>query len=401
MQLEVQTEQVGQMLRPTVQGLTWANIDAGDTVYISGGADSTLYVKDNITSGIAYGGQIVVTKGWEAGHNGTVIFAQSGVPAGWKTTFYLYLCSNIKLTNLTFTTTVTDDYYGESVLYIQQCDNIVIDRDTIYNSATGSNDGGNATCLTIQGASAHQSSHISITNNYIEAFTSNNPSATDYGRDVIWIGNNYGGHTITGNTLIQHSGYAGSHPDLIQMYNEGSANDYLMTIADNIMIYDNDTSSAGQGIYLEAMLQNRYLFYNNIIVMNTSMNQMIKFNNSNGTYPQSIYLFNNTLLATNTAGDWNQGLWVNYADTLVVKNNFIMSYDSTRILMELGYNSLSDLGYIDIDYNQYLARNFIAGVNGTFEGSVYGTHRTWDEWQAAGYDANSDTGSVSFPRYLG
>ena len=67
-------------------GRSWANaatsltslfssaaIAGSDTVYISGGEDSTTYGCNNIISKI-FSSDVVVTKGWESGHNGDVYF---------------------------------------------------------------------------------------------------------------------------------------------------------------------------------------------------------------------------------------------------------------------------------------------------------------------------------------
>src|ERR1035437_6447610 len=54
----------------SVSGLPWSSINGGDTVYVSGGSDSTVYLQDggaakNYFSKTATGSPIVITKGWE------------------------------------------------------------------------------------------------------------------------------------------------------------------------------------------------------------------------------------------------------------------------------------------------------------------------------------------------
>lgn len=67
-------------------GINWNVIQAGDTVYVSGGTDSTVYVpntyygfwirgEDNAPHTFAYGNPVVIAPAWQSGHNGTVYFA--------------------------------------------------------------------------------------------------------------------------------------------------------------------------------------------------------------------------------------------------------------------------------------------------------------------------------------
>src|ERR1035437_3862964 len=148
----------------------------GDTVYFNGGSDSVVYGKTQISS-LAPSSQVVITNGKDAGHNGRVIFAQSGTPTGSKSSFELLVCQNIKLYGMTFKTAITG-VYAESILKITGCTNCIIDHDTIYNNVYGHgyNDGGNGFGIYMNGTGGHPSKKITITNNYIECFTNNDPA---------------------------------------------------------------------------------------------------------------------------------------------------------------------------------------------------------------------------------
>ena len=69
----------------TIIALPWASINGGDTVYVSGGTDSTVYSAvtpvTNILRNVhgTVNNPIVITKGWESGHNGDVYFVQKEV----------------------------------------------------------------------------------------------------------------------------------------------------------------------------------------------------------------------------------------------------------------------------------------------------------------------------------
>ncbi|HSD63793.1 MAG TPA: hypothetical protein VLB50_08335, partial [Ignavibacteriaceae bacterium] len=73
----------------TISALNWNNINGGDTVYVSGGTSSSVYDKDILTNAIITNGIVTITKGKDSGHNGRVIFEQSGIPTGSKCSFQL------------------------------------------------------------------------------------------------------------------------------------------------------------------------------------------------------------------------------------------------------------------------------------------------------------------------
>ncbi len=83
-----------------LSSLSWENISAGDTIYISGGSDSLVYSPDQIANkAISGNSYVVITKGKDAGHNGEVIYA-AVASAGWG--LFINTCNNIKITGLKF-----------------------------------------------------------------------------------------------------------------------------------------------------------------------------------------------------------------------------------------------------------------------------------------------------------
>lgn len=374
----------------TVKDLTWASITGGDTVYISGGEVSKIYPKDKIENKAVTGHPVVVTKGWENGHNGEVVFQQTDPVAinGWERyTFYVRTCENIKITGLTFSTAVSDAYNGRAILKIKQCENVIIDNNSIYSN-------GNGTAVNINGNPDDPSRKLIITNNYIEV---GSHPLDDYPKDCMWIGNNHGGHTITGNTFITHAIWSDDrHPDIIQMYREGSDDNYQMTIANNFMMYDNNTTTHAQSVYMEDMGSNRILYYNNIIVMNGIKNRGFVCDGINESVNLSIRAFNNTHIKD---GHSSTLFWATNIDTLIMKNNIFYSDSLVHSMILLGIDSLNEIDYIDVDYNHYYTSEGLEGSN-LFR-SKWGSSLSWTEWQTLGYDANGDTGSISFTNLWG
>ena len=375
----------------TVAGLPWSSINGGDIVYVSGGSDSTVYPKDGVTGKVVTSGIITITHGTDAGHNGRVIFAQSGIPTGSKSSFELSACQNIKLYGLTFKTAVT---------------NCIIDHDTIYNNLYGHgyNDGGNGFGIYMNGSSGHPSKKITITNNYIECFTNNTLARADDGRDPIWTGSNYGGHTIMNNSIISHDAYTtNSHPDLIQMTNEGSDSNFVFTVANNFMMMKADSSSNGQCFYSTVTLDNRFEIYNNIIVnsANPSTGITIQYIYGGGGSPHhTARIYNNTII---TKGIF---LAMYDTDTLMIKNNILInaSNSSSQICIGLDSLSFSETPVLQVDYNHYWRwmgtnSHFISARSGG--GTYYSAFTDWKASNGGIYDQHSDTGSVSFVNLWG
>ena len=363
----------------SVSSLNWNKINAGDTVYISGGSDSTIYPKD-ILSNIVFSSPVIITKGKDTGHNGKVIFEQSGVPTGNKCSFGLVGCENIKLNNLTFKTAVEDQYYGEYLLRLQNGQKNIVDNCHIISNGNGF------------GLTLSKETEDIITNNLIETLTN---TLQNYGEDPIWVGNGGGGHIIKGNTLIQRGIFStGAHSDIIQMYQEGSPKNYQMTIANNMMIFDNDESTSGQGFYANDMYTNRLLFYNNIIVLNTHVNAGFTYIGIADSCRLSARIFNNTILISVGTCITSRGI-----DTLFVKNNILLSNDNTsHFIYMLGQSSIDEITYKDIDYNQYYR---LGGIENKMIIPHSGSSISWTAWKEIGYDAHSYFGSVNFAHIWG
>src|ERR1035437_698932 len=85
---------------------TWSKVVGGDTVFFDGGSSGQTYNHIAYISDMNPASQIVVTKGKDVTHNGTVTFIPYDYTIGWA--FQLNTCSNIKLTDLSFKCLLTD-----------------------------------------------------------------------------------------------------------------------------------------------------------------------------------------------------------------------------------------------------------------------------------------------------
>ena len=87
-------------------GVNWAIIQGGDSIYISGGTDSTLYTNCryiypyNKVNGYTWNEQVVIALAWQSGHNGSVYFGAASNNENWI--FQIHNVSNINLIGFNF-----------------------------------------------------------------------------------------------------------------------------------------------------------------------------------------------------------------------------------------------------------------------------------------------------------
>ncbi len=358
----------------TISGIPWNNVNGGDTIYISGGIDSTLYAKDALYAK-KYQSDVIIAKSWEAGHNGDVYFSTNNASIGtYKCSFLLDGCQHIKLSGLTFWWGIPAvDDGGNAALYINNSDYCTVDNSHIFTD-------GNATCLRIIA-----SSFISATNNIIETLT--NSYDTDLDQDGITIGRGDGGHIIMGNKITLRGSAIAPHSDGIQFIWEGNSKNNQTIISNNFyyhMVYS--SAQAGSAIYYNACYTNRLLIYNNVFVYSQDYRDGIVIN-GDPNYHTSLRVYNNTLVSgCDVGGEW---IGCSNLDTLIVKNNIAMLDSSTSDIMVFD-TPVTDVDFVDIDYNQYFINSRQIRMYSTTGSYTFG------EWKALGYDTHSQSGSVNF-----
>src|ERR1035437_441771 len=357
-----------------ITSLDWTQLHGGDTVYVDGGADSLTYGSVMLEGVGDNNGIIVITNGKDSGHNGKAIFsclASDSATKGYSFRIKTF-SRNIILTGLTFKWLVGTGTYCVS---LEQVTNVHIDNCHIISN-------GKVECI-IPGSDTA----ISITNNIIETLANNYTTE----QDGIEFANGGGGHTIIGNTIIVRGINPVVHLDCIQMGgDEGLTNKYQTIIANNF-IYNTGTS---QGIHIANAGSNRFLIYNNIIIVHDKDASAFTITQAS-PYHTTAQIYNNTIISKShyTCDLLN-------LDTLIFKNNICMIDSSPNNISIIGLGEaglgLSGLGYKSFDYNQYFQRGNPIRID---TGAYY--HTAWAQWKALGYDAHSDTGIVNFANIWG
>ena len=393
----------------TDDGESWANacttvtqvftkaITGGDSVYVSGGTDSTVYGGGGIYGGIflndeRFDSYVIVTPAWESGHDGDVYFTTTGMSGDARALIETDNCKNIKFTGFYLRNLFTDG--GEDTLTYfcldQNSRNLVYDNFNIYSWGQGF-------VFNILSDTS-----ITISNNYYIT------AATDYNQptDPVYMSGGYGDHTITGNTFIIKVAAepGGEHADFIQIgggYEGGTGSDMpTMTIANNFFMFDPPTStSTSGGIYLAWPRNINFLIYNNVFNVTQGSVQLLTmaqcgacdYTTLDATYNTNARVLNNTFITQDVA-DTVYGMTWRYLDTLIIKNN-IQYRAANGLHALLNYKGEANMDSVDIDYNTYYQIGntpVMFDPDGTLD--VY----SWSEWQALGYDANSSYGIPTF-----
>ena len=372
----------------SLDDINWTLVTLGDTVYVSGGADSTTYGAVNIyqASGAYWNnmyvrdGLAVIAPSWEPGHNGGVYFVNSDTT---KRAFAVWGTSNLKITGFNVYSTAPVSYpstgaLGATMFFLKEDSLITIDNCNIYSD-------GRSDPVYLEKAR-----NMSITNNHIESLS--NTYRND--QDPIQIYEGGGGHTITGNTIKMGAAATDAvtaHRDGIQWNTrEGLTYNQTSTIANNF-IYQSSASATNvnSGIYLSSVGSNRFLIYNNIIKLSAANAIPLFINDASpdDAYALSDFIFNNTFITSGYGAPLQiSGLPV---DTLVIKNNILYGSGIYSLNFSGGFATID---YLDVDFNQhYLTGNANGRINRNVQENL-----TFAQWQGLGYDVNGGLGNVTF-----
>ena len=323
-------------------------IAAGDTIYVSGGTDSTTYIDDNTKNRIiskSFISDVVIAPSWETGHNGEVYFVQDLSTVSHN--FTIYNCSHIKLTGLNFYTTVTGADPGWGGLFINANTYITIDNCTIVSS-------GVVSAIYIGGREDIGSTYITVNNCTIEVIGNNEP----YDQDNIFT--EYGGGYTFTNNILKHGGYNDTpHNDFIQFVYPGGERENLQSVVANNFFYSTayHNQAGGGAVFVSEAGDGRFLIYNNIIASYQAPAQagilIAKHLTPTGTV--SARIFNNTIISgAPTTYPIQIGIVTGQVvDTLIVKNNIVVNDSAQRAMIAIFYGSIRDIDSVDIDYNHY------------------------------------------------
>ncbi len=374
----------------SISGLPWSSIKGGDTIYVSGGYDSTTYIcggtpVNNFINSQNFSENVVITKGWEASHNGKVKFVQSSNLKGYA--FRIDKSSNLKLVNLNFANEITDILQdGEKTIYLNETSHITIDHCIIT-----SNGNGDPLFLNTDNATTINACTLKV---YANTFLTSQQDLVHgaYGSD----------HTFTNNFFIDE-GIGGDSGDMIQLaqLNGGGT----LTIANNFFFDVASKSNAfSHYIYLSQLKNQSAIVYNNIFVMDvgsgggTNIFKAYTLNDSYA-YTNSVKILNNTIISNNSIT--GSLCLCGQVDTTIVKNNLVIRTESGTangmFYLINKYSVTSSLnGFVDIDYNQYYSSSGDAFY-------VYGSDgvKYWNDWQAMGYDKHSKVSSIKLLKAWG
>ena len=387
-------------------GVDWSVIGDGDTIYVSGGTDSTNYYSPpgvsagflvigdaNVGADRTFATPVIICPSWETGHNGEVYFTTRRTDAN-----YVIIVSSINNVEMVDFTVMNDYKEGNITLLTVYGDDNVID-------------GWHVDAGIYHGASGFKGNRLTARNCLFEH------AYNDLSNDQDLIGfNNYniagavGGFTFDNNIVIYRNGNVGtgSHRDMIQLTDIGSFEiDTLaeIVISNNLFI---DTREEGDGwnggIYNpDSECRLNFYIYNNIIVSRKNAEDFtpIWVGMEAGAewedihYHSSLFVLNNTII---TKGAGNATTMNNYKyDTCIVKNNLFINDTTVGIFFNLDNTIDYPYSYKEFDYNYYAEYGGVSGNFGLDNAVIY----NFAGWQGSplSHDANSyavNSTSVSF-----
>lgn len=345
-----------------VATLNWSLIKAGDTIYVSGGTDSTVYTSmlEPKASG-TMNKKIVITKGKDIDHNGKVIFNTGGATYA----LYSYGYNYIEYSYMTF----ENGAINGNVIGISHSDGIdIIHCEIYYPTSNG---------IAYEFSNNGRFLYDSVWSGHINLAT---------GNDAFGLSDS-GTVEIAYCSVICDNSNPTSHLDNVQGMNMfGIGNGGINKIHHNFFLQK--SNSVNSNIDLETV-KGYWEIYDNVIVCKATANysRNIEFGNQADT-AQPIYakIYNNTLFGEN--GTYS--IEANNTDSLEIVNNIIYKPNSVYAIM---FEGNTNTGYNYIDYNRYYltsTTNNQARDLGPGGSSSY----TWAQWQALGYEAHGSTGLI-------
>ena len=389
-------------------GVNYASLSPGDTIYVSGGTDSTLYATrtDGYAeriypsgSGITYasGNPVVIAPAWQSGHNGGVYFGARDNDTQWL--LAIHNISNIKLTGFNFIDNRTARYGTMLYLGGAGADGLGIQDSliTIENCRIVGN--GLAGMMYLNGYK------ITLRDCYIDF--PYNASAAD--QDPIGVAGGRGGITIEGCKIVYRNASMSTkaHRDILQFSNFGyGAGDQEIDniIRNNILVQPYDAVSWNAILYSSnPNCKTNFYVYNNIFVSNNTASPIGNVfvyqpdENPANEWTLSIYVLNNTMVYNSPSSGMSQPFSISgrYLDTLIIKNNVVTYANPIITFMNIQPFSYMDGGTLvpnvyhrEVDYNAYSQLGGIASSYSFYAGERFGDW-TLTQWLADGWDTHS------------
>jgi hypothetical protein len=319
--------------------INWTSIAPGETLYISGGTDSTVYNETLAVGGRGTSGhQLVITKGTSTGHNGKVIINGGGTRSNcvnFGVTNDFVTLSRLYMTNSTGSiVNATAGMKGSfgSYYYTDPHEGIRIEHCELYLTL-GSG-------IALKGSKNYYGYH-----NYIHDVTNTSSQTDGY---FIQASKDF---TIDGDSIIISNTNSTPHCDAIQMNQDTNG------VVKNCYTEHTDSkTSNSQCIYGTGGFGN-IVYYNNVANMGTASSNAITVQQLSGNY-NSITMIGNTVYNNSTTG-MSHGLWVDtFPGTPIIKNNIVACYNHSGVGIYV-----SSGNYGGTDHNLQYNVNATRGTN--------------------------------------
>ncbi len=359
--------------------INWNNVSKGDTIFISGGTDSTVY-QETLTVGASgtAGNPIIITKGKGAGHSGLVVIDGQTIREynlrflyrNYVKVIGLKIKNPLRYTHATEEPPVGMTGRAVSIDYSNyiEIDSCIIEHDNSLGIRLAYSDN----CKIL---------HNLIYTNPIDTLA----STADI--NIAWSVANI---EIAYNTMIQRNQRDrtdnSAHKEFIQIEgtypycNNGN-------IHHNFAVYDVPRSPTGSmGFYLRG-LEGTWNIYNNILVVKGTTYTASLFMQSETTSNNFVAnVYNNTLYNSGTSDD---AVEITNVDTVSFYNNIVIKPNGGIGMKFITCTKLN------ADYNRYYCNGGnIASING-------GGWNSFASWQALGYDTHGSSGTVTFANLWG
>jgi hypothetical protein len=381
-------------------GINWNILQAGDTVYVSGGSDSTVYtgrsqatmwIWPNTNHTFASGNPVIITRAYHSGHNGEIWVLP-------KTNDQAYIAKIVDISNVKFVgfnfADLRSNPEGEGHT-IQIGNNSSVSDSLLYFEDCSFQNVGNGNLVYL----------VSTKATFKNCLFWIRPNTNVGGQDIFDVGVGRGEHVVDGCKLIheQNSLTTGGHDDIIQISEFGdgyySSTHFIKITIKNSLIIGTADCAAWTGLTYSngANLSVDWWIYNNIYVSANTASPVgaIILSDLSEPYRQKGHILNNTIILNDDGSELScpivtSGNW----DSLTVINNLVVTRDALSII----YNIVSqfDPYYRYVNHNGYYGVDLDTRPFGT--GAGFGSW-TWAQWQANGVDLNSyiaDEGDITF-----
>jgi hypothetical protein len=321
--------------------INWASVAPGDTIYISGGASSKIYNETLTVSASGTASQpIVITKGGDAGHDGTVI-----IDGQWALTTGVWLDEDDYVTVRGLEVRDVDG----RMIRVQDATGVVVEDNVLH-------------IIGKPGVHIYRSAEIVVRRNRMTTERDNPIGQTDgifsqLSRDNLFEHNHI---VISNNDSYYHS-------DGIQVNQDTN-----LTARFNYIEQDNTKVSNAQGIFV-TQSYGTIIAYGNVVYGPNTKNGLLTLLHLD-IGDAHMLAYNNTIVGSG----WGGISIDTTASGSVVKNNILVCYQTAGLAIRV----TSDIDPADIDYNLYYAPNSSSPAQVDF------STQTWSEWQALGYEAH-------------